>query len=399
MSIKIDTQKELEEILHALIQMLEERDRLFPKRDPQNTKNTRETLIAYANALKSIKTPDWKPDDKLIESAQKISENCVFICGYMKSGTTLLLELLDGHEELIVMPGDSRMIAWINKHSNMSWMERLKGWDTHWISRLINPTGQKPFWIMGENETPYLDFLNYLNYWLENLPQSAYSPFLAAVLAFYCANSRRATTPKLWIEKTPENELNVDQILTFFPSARFIHIIRDPRSNIASLKRLFKLRNWSWDTEAYAYSIRNSIEIGFLNQERLGDDKYHILRYEDLVTNPEATIKNVARFLGIRMNKILLSPSINGLPAKSNTMFEDRQIQGKIFTTLTNKWKTELDSQEQKMIWAILHSVTNRLGYKWNVGFTKWAYYLYHYQIRFRHFLFRILSRTKKNCM
>jgi hypothetical protein len=397
MSIKIDTQRELEDIHLNLNQMLEERDKLFPIRDPQNTKNTREILIAYINALKSVKNPNWKPDSKLIELAKKIFENCVFICGYMKSGTTLLLELLDGHQELIVMPGDSRMIAWITKQSNMSWMEILQGWDTHWVSRLINPTGQKPFWIMGENETPYLDFLNYLTYWLENLPQSPRSPFLAAVLAFYCANSRRATTPKLWIEKTPGNELNVDQILNFFPSARFIHIIRDPRSNIASLKRLFKLRNWNWDTEAYAYSMRKSIETGFQNQERLGEDKYHILRYEDLVTNPEARIQDVARFLGIKMNKVILSPSVNGLPAKSNTMFEDRQIQGKILTTISDRWKTELDPQEQKMVWGILHSVANRLGYKWNVGFTKWAYFLYYYQIRFRHFLFRILSRAKKN--
>jgi len=397
MSIKIDTLRELEDIHLNLTQMLEERDRLFPIRDPQNTKNTRETLTAYINALKSIKKPNWKPDDKLIESAKEITENCVFICGYMKSGTTLLLELLDGHQELVVMPGDSRMIAWIKKQSNMSWMECLQGWGAHWVSRLINPTGQKPFWIMGENETHYLDFLNYLTYWIENLSQSARSPFLAAVLAFYCANSRRATTPKLWIEKTPGNELNVEQILNFFPSARFIHIIRDPRSNIASLKRLFKLRNWNWNTEAYAYSIRNSIEIGFQNQEHLGEDKYHILRYEDLVTNPEARIQDVARFLGIKMNKVLLSPSVNGLPAKSNTMFEDRQIQGKILATITDRWKTELDPQEQKMVWAILHSVTNRLGYKWNVGFTKWVYLLYYYQIRFRHFLFRILSRARKN--
>jgi hypothetical protein len=395
--MKIDIQRELDDIRLTLNQMLEERDKLFPIRDPQNTKNTRETLTAYITALKSIKKPNWKPESKLIKSSKKIFENCVFICGYMKSGTTLLLELLDGHQELIVMPGDSRMITWIKKQSNMSWMESLQGWDTHWVSRLINPTGQKPFWIMGENETPYLDFLNYLTYWLENLPQSSRSPFLAAVFAFYCANSKRAMTPKLWVEKTPGNELNVDQILNFFPSARFIHIIRDPRSNIASLKRLFKLRNWDWDTEAYAYSMRKSIENAFLNQERLGEDKYHIIRYEDLIANPEGRIKDIARFLEIKMNKVLLSPTVNGLPAKSNTMFEDRQIQGKILTNLSDRWKTDLNPHEKKMIWAIFHSVANQIGYSWDIGFTKWVCYLYYYQIRFRNFLFQILSRSKKN--
>lgn len=226
--------QELGEFRRNLNQILEQRDRLFPKRELQNTIATRETLTAYTNTLKSIKERNLDLNNKLTEFVKEMPDKCVFICGCMKSGTSLLLELLDGHPEIIVMPSDSHMINWINKNSNLPWSKRLEGWDKYWVSCLINPTGQKPSWIMGENDTPYLNFLHYLDYWLEYLPPSDRAPFLAVVLAFYCANPERPTNPKLWVEKTHGNEMKVNQIINLFPDAQFIHIIRDPRPNIAS---------------------------------------------------------------------------------------------------------------------------------------------------------------------
>ncbi|WP_287584469.1 sulfotransferase [Candidatus Borrarchaeum sp.] len=392
MSIKIDTSRELEEIHLSLTRILDERDRLFPKHDPQNTKDVRKILKAYANVLKSIEVPNWEPDNKLIDSAKNLTQKCVFICGFMKSGTTLLLELLDNHPELIVMPGDSNLINWINNTLNTPLEERLTNWDVHWISRLINPTGQKPFWIMGEKVHPYLEFLYYLNYWLEDLPSSDTSPFIAVVLAFYCANPQRATDPKFWVEKNPRNELKVDQILNYFPSARFIHIIRDPRSNMASLKRRCKLHKLNWDVEGYSYAIQKSNKLGFFYQKRLGKSRYHILRYEDLIKNPEIEMKTIANFLGIKIDNNLLYPTVNGLPAKSNTMFKDRQIQGKIFANLSEKWRTELDLSEQKEIYAILYPIAKRLGYDWKLGSISWANYLYYCQARIRYLASRMLK-------
>ncbi|WP_287584775.1 sulfotransferase [Candidatus Borrarchaeum sp.] len=382
----------------ALNQIFEQRDRLFPKRDLKNTIATREILTAYTNTLKSIKERNLDINNKLTESVKEITDKCVFICGCMKSGTSLLLELLDGHPELIVMPGDSHMINLINKHYNLPLSKRLEGWDTYWTSRLINPTGQKPFWILGEHNIPYLNFLYYLDYWLEYLPLSDRASFLAVVLAFYCANPKRPANPKLWVEKTPGNEMKTDQIKNLFPAAHFIHIIRDPRPNIASLKRLCKLRKWNWNALNYVKMIQNSIEAGFQNQERFGKEKYHILRYEDLVTNPVTQMKNIARFLEISMDEILLHPTVNSLPAKSNTMFEERQIQGKILMALSNRWRTELDSFEQRLISGILYPAAKRLGYyyDWNFGPISHVYYLCYYYEHFRKLIYRMFKLIRK---
>lgn len=356
----------LENIRSTLNQIFEQRDALFPKRDLQNTASMREALTAYAVTLRDLQEPTWRADVGLLESALNIAENGVFICGYMKNGTSLLFSLLDGHPELVVMPGDSHMMNRIHKQRNMSYAARLKDWDIYWINRLVNPRGQKPFWIMGEDEKPYLNFLHYLDYWLEHLPPADRTPFLAVVLAFYCANPKRPVNPRFWIEKTPGNESKVDQILDLLPSARFIHIMRDPQPNMGSLKRLHKLRGWNWNTATVASSLRRSIETGLLNQKRLGKNNYHILRYEDLVTNPEAEIKKLTIFLGITMDEILLFPTVNRLPTKSNTMFKDRQSYGEILSVPGNQWRNELDPFEQKAVMVQLYSTAKQLGYQWN---------------------------------
>jgi hypothetical protein len=382
--------QDLNQIHASLNQLFEQRDRLFPKRDRNNTTLMVETLTAYVDTLKKNQDPDWEPDNRLMEPIKDIAGNGLFICGNMKSGTSLLIELLDGHPELIVMPGDSHMINLINDHRGMTYQERLRTWDAYWISRLVNPTGQKPFWILGESESPYSTFIQYLNCWLSILPDVDHSPFMAAVFAFHCSNPGRASKPKWWVEKTPENERKVKQILAYVPNARFIQIVRDPRPTMASLKRLYQLRGWRWDAAVVASSIRKNIKAGLLNQKRLGIRRYHILRYEELVTNTEDEMKKVASFLDISMDNTLLHPTVNHQPAKSNSMYIERQGRGEIIKSPVGNWHKELEDDDQKMILALLHSVGNKVGYDCDTA------RLSIYVSRLRYILFRIIQLLRK---
>ena len=40
----------------------------------------------------------------------------------------------------------------------------------------------------------------------------------------------------MWVEKTTSSEFYATEIIKWFPNAKFIHLIRDPRDNFASLK-------------------------------------------------------------------------------------------------------------------------------------------------------------------
>lgn len=362
---------EIDDITCSLDEILDERDNTYPRRTPLNTASMQKALTAYASLIQGIQEPDWNPGGELVERAEAMAERAVFICGYMKSGTTLLLGLLDGHPNLVVMPGDSHMLGRIHTRLDVSTSEGVAELADYWIHRFINPHGQKPFWIMGRDYRPHLDFIRYLNYWTERLPAVKRRAFLSVVLAYACANPKRPADPKSWVEKTPGNERKVREILDLYPSARFIHITRDPSTNIDSLKRLAEVRGQDWKLEGTAHAIRYSLNAGISNQKSLGSSRYHILRYEDLVANTEGQMREVAQFLGIAPDPALQRPSVNSLPASANSMHRDSRAQsrsqpGVVLDTPNQHRKPDLDPHELARISPILYPIARRLGYDYD---------------------------------
>jgi hypothetical protein len=357
---------ELTENWRKLNSILEERDRLFPRRNEENTSLMRSEFRALTGALIGDRNIDWGPDKTLVRWSEAVAERPIFICGAMKSGTTLLLELLDYHSKVIAMPGDSHMVKWIDEHRGLAREKLVDGLQVHWIGRFVNPTGQKPLWIIGKTKVPYLAFLSYLDYWLDRLPESERNGFLSAVLAYYCSNPKRPDRPMVWIEKTPGNEMKVDRILEFFGLARFIHIVRDPLDNIVSLKRLHELRGWTWNVKKVAKSVQKSLDAGLANQKRLGRQRYLLLRYEDLVRGPELEMVKVADFLRIEMGPVLLRPTVNGYPATSNSVFEKSHSVGKILKRDSNERGNMLTNCEKMVCGALLYRTAIRMGYSWH---------------------------------
>jgi hypothetical protein len=354
---------------------LEERDRLFPIRDPSNTAILDKVNAEYLKHLCNLLPSNWKPDMELVLKAKAVIDNPVFICGFMKSGTTLLKQLLDGHPELIVLPGDSHMVNSINKDmkdaaalaNKIPFSHKINEWNGYWVSRLINPTGQKPFWFFGRAEKPYVDFLEYLKYWRSELPEQECSPFLSVVLAFYCANPERPVKPLFWVEKTPGNEMKFDQIRTFCPNARFIHIVRDPKQNLPSLMKL-SLARWRKTTaiENFANGIRKSFECGLINLKKADETKYHLLRYENLISRPTVETEKIAQFLGIDLAPSLLRPSVNNRPAVSNSMFDDRRVSGIINSRNNARSWYKLSANDRNVATRILYRSAKRLGYRFS---------------------------------
>lgn len=346
--------------------VLEERDRIFPKRDEVNNLEMHRLLDEFFDHVDGELNSDWMPENTLVETVQSLGDNPLFLCGYMKSGTTLLLELLDGHRELIVLPGDSFMINKVtrkDRDSNFIWKE----WQRNWIKRMVNPTGQKPFWILGRGAEPYAEFLQYLEYWFASLPEGWRKPVLSTVFSYFCANSNRPTRPKMWVEKTPGNEFRVEQILDLFPNAKFVHIVRDPRENMASLKKLYQSRSWNWNPGEVARTIARSCRSAVINQKRLGRERYNVLSYESLTENPEEVMRNIVDFSGICWDRKLLKPTINSIPATANSMYKDRQVTGVVRRAQKDKWRQVLSEAEQRVILRTLPDA-RKVGYNWNVG-------------------------------
>ncbi len=84
-------------------------------------------------------------------------------------------------------------------------------------------------------------------------------------------------------------EIYASEILDWFPQSRFVQILRDPRDNFAALaagvdKHYGPLGEDRKRTLAsLLHRARHGLRMASRNRARLGEERYHLLRYEDLV--------------------------------------------------------------------------------------------------------------------
>lgn len=304
--------------------------------------------------------PDkFEPDPEALEHADSIADQPIFICGQMKTGTNLMMTLLDGHPEIFVPAVGSHYLLTESKWNRDEFREMA----VYWLRHIIMPTTQEPFWFLGPERGQFESFLNHLHYFVNRRP---YDLFVCAILAMLLSH-RKDTRARFWVEKTTQNELHARKLLERFPKALFIHSIRDPMTNLTSLKRNYESRGKKFRVKPHTSRLRRMIRAGTENENAIGPSRYRIIRYEDLVRHPEETMKSLTAFLGIEYSETLLIPTENGRPATSNSMYKEQRVQGKIVDFSANKhYLKELTATEIVEIREKLHREAERYGYDWS---------------------------------
>jgi hypothetical protein len=111
---------------------------------------------------------------------------------------------------------------------------------------------------------------------------------------FHEHNAERLGKPR-WGDQTELVERFADVIFTAYPSARMIHMIRDPRDRYEAI--LHRRPHSKGKAGKAASRWLYSVKLAERNLERY-PDRYKIVRYEALVSQPEATLREVCDFLG-----------------------------------------------------------------------------------------------------
>lgn len=190
----------------------------------------------------------------------------IFIGGMFKSGTTLMRAMLAQHTSI----ASGLETYWFD----FDWQDRHSAVMRDRFDRLAN----------------YFD-LNRAE--IDQVATTTPTPerFLDALMTRVAVLENK---PR-WAEKTPGNIAHLDRIWAAWPSAQVIHIIRDPRDVFASLIEASK-----WDTpqefaDRWCATIGRGSEL--LSKWKPGDDTYLEIRYERLISEPEATTRNILEFL------------------------------------------------------------------------------------------------------
>ncbi len=128
----------------------------------------------------------------------------------------------------------------------------------------------------------------------------AYRAAIAAPFEAYA----RERGKRRWGDKTPYYINCVDEIFRVFPDALMVNLVRDGRDVCLSLLSVpFGPAN-VW---AAAHQWRDAVVAGDAATARYGD-AVMTLRYEDLVSEPEAQVARVCEFAGIPFEHAMLEP-------------------------------------------------------------------------------------------
>lgn len=316
---------------------------------------------------------------------ERLRDHPVFICGHPKSGTTLLMALLDNHPQLVVYPAETiffrGLLPRIKNADNAEKLALGKRFLLHFFDlQPINPDGDSSIAITQ----PDIAYIQYVETYrlMDNLfqpPNIRHDGDLlsAAILAF--GNVHQKITPQAcyWVEKTPYNEYFTEQIYNWWPEAHCIHVVRDPRDNYATYRR----KHPNLPAERFSRSWSTSLKAGLQNQKRYGSERYWIVKYEDLTQNPEGLIAELVRFLDIEDHENLRIPTKNGVLWQGNSMFNER-FSG-ISSRPLGRWRSELKASDVAVIETACKRGMNQMGYTSQSGFSLSAYtrLLYYYAL------------------
>lgn len=120
-------------------------------------------------------------------------------------------------------------------------------------------------------------------------------------------NLRRSGKEHVYVGYSPIVGVDAEKIFADFPHAHVLHVVRNPFSAYADTKR----RPFPLSLHRYTITWNLVQHLALLYANKYPQN-FHIVRYEDLVTDPEEVFNSLCRDVGISFTDTLLYPSWNG---------------------------------------------------------------------------------------
>jgi sulfotransferase family protein len=151
-------------------------------------------------------------------------------------------------------------------------------------------------------------------------------------------------------ERSPMHSGSVDVISSVYPDARFVHIIRDGRDVARSLVS----HDWgpSSVTEAaerWRWAIMSA-------RTAAPQDRYHEVRYEDVLEKPEETIAGLYDFLGVEYSDAVLDEVLAEARVRRNQDARDP-------TPRREKWRDHFSAEDLRAFEDVAGDLLAELGY------------------------------------
>ncbi|GIW41606.1 MAG: hypothetical protein KatS3mg076_2183 [Candidatus Binatia bacterium] len=297
----------------------------------------------------------------------------VMISAMYENGGNVVHRHLDGHPQLFVYPFESQLgTHWVTDALASMFPAKYR-----WPVFPLEGTPEEDFRSIVDEETrvrartPYVSKFRsvpfefddeergrlYARYVRENGRSRAEN-----VRAFFRAtfdawrNFRRTDEQSVYVGYSPAVVVDTPAILADFPDAHVVHVVRNPWSAYADTKK--RPVPLSLDRYMATWCLVQQHATAF---ERMYPGRVHLLRYEDVVREPEVVLGSLCRKMGLRPDESLRRPSWNGEPLEE--VFPWGTIR-KATPETNEATARELSLQERERITAWAAPWLGKFGYE-----------------------------------
>jgi Sulfotransferase family len=271
-------------------------------------------------------------------------QRACFIAGQAKSGTTLLVALLDNHPELLVLPEETAYFPTVltkyaprGRRAQFDYLTKqslsnvLFGGPCKWGKRNYSAFPREKFLETFERAAFDAD--------------NAREDLLVLMMKSYAETlGRPLDTVGRWVEKTPANRNHIGAILARFPHTKILVTMRDPRAILAAQIALEKTRDTGRFSTYYVIAHWR-VAARLARRVRNGGIPGFVVQYEKLVCEPASVMEQVCAYLEIEFDPAtVLTPTKVGQFWSGNSAARINFSQ--ISPEPATRWQGELSADE-----------------------------------------------------
>lgn len=277
----------------------------------------------------------------------------VIVVGFPRSGTTLLLHILQSSGEFPTYDFS----------------------ETHFFSHYYRRYGALK---SEKNRSRFLSEVSQSE-WFKNSPitieeliqhtkpdDDLYESYFTSFMAITADKKNK----KRWVEKTPYHIKYIPEIYKALPDAKFILMVRDPRDSVSSLlaygwkgglfgSHIKVASAWNWHMQ-HSRKVFEKFDIPFLT-----------VKYEDLTTQTDKVLTDLNNFLDLKLDIDKLEKDGVGVLQKSNSSYTQKNTDDakhssskKSITASGGRWRETMTGETLSAVEYITHENMVRYGYK-----------------------------------
>lgn len=280
-----------------------------------------------------------------------MSTNAYILC-MGRSGSTLLQQMLNQHPEVVAPPETYFVLHLLERYGHITnWTTSIK---SDFIQDVFTDRQLRLIWKVSKPK---------LRQVLLDAPSPLTFGDVCNITRSCFDEEKSPKSINVFIDKNPIYAFFIDRLLSIHPRTKIIHLIRDPRGVINGQVNTFKKSDIL--TMGYLWSIRN---VTIEKASKQSNVDYLQVFYEDLVSDPEITLKSICTFLGIAFSSQMLkyNESVTSFYKKQSSTVTNKHLSSlqPLNKSIADKWKKNLSKDQLRKISFSTHSLAQLYGYQ-----------------------------------